>query len=89
MTAENKKMTFEEAITRLEAVVQELEDGRLPLEKALELFAEGIELSRICNEHLALAEQRISILTANEKGEINLKEIDAFPATGGGEKGGF
>lgn len=84
MAVENKEMAFEEAIARLETVVRELEDGRLPLERALELFAEGIGLSRICNRHLEDAEQRISILTADEKGGITLKEIDSFPAAGGG-----
>ncbi|OPY57542.1 MAG: Exodeoxyribonuclease 7 small subunit [Pelotomaculum sp. PtaU1.Bin035] len=89
MAAEGREMTFEETITRLEAVVREFEDGRLPLEKALELFAEGIMLSRICNEQLAEAEQRISILTADEEGEITLTEADAFPAALGGRKSEF
>lgn len=84
MAVEDKEMTFEEAIARLEAVVRELEDGRLPLERALELFAEGIGLSRICNRHLEDAEQRISILTTDEKGGIALKEVDSLPAAGGG-----
>jgi|GEM_PF-371070 len=84
-----REMTFEEAITRLEAVVRELEDGRLPLEKALELFAEGIRLSRICGRHLEEAEQRICILTEDEKGGITLREVDTLPSTGGGNRGGL
>lgn len=89
MAAKTKKRTFEEAIARLEEVVRELEDGQLPLERALELFAEGIEVSRICNERLTVAEQRIAVLKANEKGEISLKEIDAETLASGGEKGGI
>jgi len=85
-TAEVNKISFEDAIARLETLVRELEDSQLPLEKALELFTEGVGLTRICNEHLAAAEQRISILTANEKDEINLKEIDALPLAVGGQK---
>lgn len=84
MTAEDKEMTFEEAIVRLEAVVRELEEGRLPLEKSLEIFAEGVGLSRICKRRLEEAEQRISILAADEKGRITLKEVDSFPAKEGG-----
>jgi len=90
MTAKNvaevNKISFEEAMARLEKLVRELEDSQLPLEKALELFTEGVGLTRICNEHLAAAEQRISILIANEKDEINLKEIDALPLAVGGQK---
>lgn len=73
-TADNK-LSFEEAMSRLEEVVRELEDGRLPLERALELFAEGIGLSKICSSHLEDAEQRILVLTADDKGVIALKEI--------------
>lgn len=82
MRSEDKKMSFEEALSRLEAVVKELEDGRLPLEKAIELFTEGIELSKICNSHLEEAEQRISILTADEKGGIALREIGSLTPAG-------
>ncbi len=84
MAAEGKNGSFEEAIARLEAVVKELEDGGLPLEKALELFAEGIELSKLCNSNLEAAEQRIAILTRDESGSIKLKEIDKLPAGGEG-----
>nr|WP_114281489.1 exodeoxyribonuclease VII small subunit [Desulfofundulus thermosubterraneus] len=71
-----KKLTFEEALARLEAVVRELEEGQLPLEKSLALFGEGITLTRFCHQELEKAEERISILTANEKGEPVLKDSD-------------
>lgn len=75
----NKKITFEEALSRLEAVVRELEDGKLTLEQALELFAEGISLSRICSRHLATAEQRVAVLIEGQNGELTLKD---FPSNG-------
>ncbi|MDD2443075.1 MAG: exodeoxyribonuclease VII small subunit [Desulfotomaculaceae bacterium] len=78
MPVKESSFSFEEAVTRLEAIVKELEDGRLPLERALDLFAEGIKLSKVCNRNLEEAEQRISILTKDEKGGIVLKEIDSF-----------
>ncbi len=84
MTAEGSNLSFEDAIARLEAVVKELEDGGLSLEKALELFAEGIELSKVCNKSLEAAEQRIVILTRDEGGGVALKEIDRLPAGGEG-----
>ncbi len=83
MPLEENGLRFEEAIKQLEAIVKELEDGRLPLDRALELFAEGIKLSSVCSRNLAEAEQRISILTKDEKGGVVPKEIDSFKAEGG------
>ena len=68
------KATFEEAITRLETLVRELEDGRLPLQESLDLFSEGIELANLCDQRLSEAEQRLSVLTLREDGEPELIE---------------
>lgn len=84
--AADKKISFEEAIARLETLVQEMEDSRLPLEQALEMFTEGVELAGVCDKYLAAAEQRIALLTANDKDEIELKEIDALPSQADGRK---
>lgn len=89
MAEVNNNLSFEEAIARLEAVVRELEGGGLPLEKALELFAEGIELSRVCSRNLEAAEQRIAILTRDDGGAVTLKEIDSLPGAGEGKGCGF
>ena len=75
--------TFEEVLGRLEEVVRELEDGRVPLEQALELYAEGINLSRECYSRLEAAGQRISVLQAGENGDLCLKPV-APPETKGG-----
>lgn len=72
---EAESYTFEEALASLEAVVKELENGKLPLEKALELFEKGILLSGFCRQQLSRAEQKISVLIAGEKGEPILKDI--------------
>lgn len=58
---------FESALAELESIVKTLEDGQLPLEKSLELFERGIELSRFCHTRLEKAERRIEVLT--ERGE--------------------
>jgi len=55
--------TFEESLARLEEVVRELEDGDLPLEEALNLYAEGVALARHCQGLLARAEQRVRELS--------------------------
>ena len=59
---------FESAITELEQIVRQLEDGDLPLDTALGLFERGVALSRYCHQRLESAEQRIEQLT--ERGDV-------------------
>ena len=54
---------FEDCLDRLEKVVNELEKGELPLEKAVALFEEGVKLSDSCRKELEAAEGKIEILT--------------------------
>lgn len=70
-----KKQTFEDALTRLEEVVRELEDGNITLEKSLALYAEGITLSKYCHRTLGEAETRIAVLTGDSDGELTLKDL--------------
>ncbi len=53
---------LEKAMHELEAIVQQLEEGDLPLEKALQQFEKGVKLSRDCQQALESAEQRVKIL---------------------------
>ncbi len=76
---DDKALKFEEALTRLEAVVGRLESGELLLEESLRLFEEGIHLTKVCTHRLEEAERRIAILLKNERGEI----LEA-PFEGGG-----
>jgi len=62
--------TFEESLKQLERIVQELEDGDLPLEKALKKFEEGIKLTKFCSQKLDETEKKISILLKNAQGQI-------------------
>ena len=57
-----KKITFEEAMERLEAIVQQLEQEEVPLETAVGLYKEGLSLSAFCREKLAAAEGEIVLL---------------------------
>jgi exodeoxyribonuclease VII small subunit len=59
---------FEAAIAELENIVKKLEEGDLALEKSLELYERGVQLSRFCHTRLEQAEKRIEIL--NERGEL-------------------
>ena len=67
---------LEESIRTLEALVEELEGGELPLEKALAEFERGVRLTRRCQAALAEAEQRIEILLS-EDGEPEPFEAEA------------
>jgi exodeoxyribonuclease VII small subunit len=61
---------FETVLARLEEIVQELEQGDLPLELSLKLFEEGIKLSRICNTRLEEAERKVEILLKDKTGSL-------------------
>ena len=61
---------FESAMKTLEEIVGKLEAGDLPLEQALALFEEGVQISRFCNSKLDAAERRVEILLKNERGEL-------------------
>lgn len=53
-------------MTRLEAVVRALEDGKTPLEESMKLYEEGVSLVRLCSDRLEKAERRVKVLTADE-----------------------
>jgi exodeoxyribonuclease VII small subunit len=60
---------FETALKRLEEIVKKLENGDLSLDSALELFEEGIKLSRFCHTVLGQAERRVEILLKSSSGQ--------------------
>ena len=64
------EIKFEKAMTRLEKIVEELERGELDIDKSLEIFEEGIKMSRVCSKKLSEAEAKIEKLTKGKKGEL-------------------
>lgn len=68
--SEKKELNFEASMDRLEKIVGELERGEAPLNQAMALFEEGSKLLRQCTELLDKAEQKVTVLTAGEDGEI-------------------
>ena len=72
---ETKNKSFESSLEALEQIVRQLEDGDLPLEKSLELFEQGIRLSRECQERLGQAERRIEILLRDNQGRTVVSEF--------------
>ena len=73
---------FEEALGELEEVVNRLEQGDLPLEEALQLFEEGVKLSRYCHTKLDEAQKRVEIVLKDESGKMATRP---FEPTEGGE----
>ena len=69
-----KSIDLEKALTDLEAIVEDLESGDLPLEKAMKKFEEGVKLTRNCQAALKDAEQKVEILLRSAGGE----ELEEF-----------
>jgi exodeoxyribonuclease VII small subunit len=63
-------LTFEQALKRLEEIVEALETEDLDLDKSLQFFEEGVALSRHCNQQLQAAEKRIDILLTQADGTL-------------------
>jgi len=71
-----KKDNFENALKRLEEIVQKLEGGDLSLDESLKLFEEGIELSRLCTKKLTEAEARVEKLIKLGEKEFKTEPLD-------------
>lgn len=72
----DKPKTFETSLEELERIVRDLEQGELPLEKSLELFEQGVRLSRECQERLSQAERRIEILMRDNQGRTAVRPFE-------------
>ena len=67
---------FEDALLRLEEIVDRLETGELPLEDSLKVFEEGVALARHCSKYLEEAEKRIELLTKDEAGLLKTEPFE-------------
>ena len=80
MSAKPKPATaepnFETAMNRLEAIVEQMESGKLPLEDLIVRYEEGMNLVKVCQERLATAEQKIEIIARNSAGKPVLKNFE-------------
>ena len=71
-----KDIKFEDAVQRLEQIVDQLEAGDLPLEQSLKVFEEGVALARKCAKYLEEAEKRIELLTKDESGLLKAEPFE-------------
>ena len=67
---------FEEALARLEAIVNELERGQLPLDDSMRIFEEGMKLSRTCLKMLEDAERKVEILIKDKDGSKRARPFE-------------
>ncbi len=74
-TAIGSQNSIESALARLETIVADIESEPPPLETLMERYEEGVQLLKICQEKLMVAEERIEMITRNARGEATLKPL--------------
>ncbi len=70
------KKSFEEQISELEKIINELENGNLNLDDSVVKFEEGMKISKECNKMLENAEKKITILLNGENGEVDEEDFN-------------
>ena len=74
MAKKEKNQTFEDALSRLETLVEKMESGEGTLEQSLDWFDEGMSLIKSCRQELESAEQKVKELIKNSDGGHSLKD---------------
>lgn len=70
MSEEKKEIPFEQALKKLETIVENLENGELSLEEALKQYEEGVRLADTCTKRLTEAEKRVEVLMKLDSGKF-------------------
>ena len=73
-----KENDFSGAVEKLEIILKELESGNVPLERALDLYSEGVKIVRCCEKSLEAAEQKIVDISAIPFDELKKEQEPAF-----------
>ena len=81
----SKPKDFETALQRLEEIVRKLDSGDLPLASLLEVYEEGVTLSRFCQTKLEEAERKVEILNKKADGKLERSPFDE-PDPGSGSE---
>lgn len=82
--AKKKTEQFEESMKKLQAIVEKLERGDLPLEESMESFAEGVRLAQYCHQKLEEAENKVQMLLKDQEGGWGVAPFDASGANDSG-----
>jgi exodeoxyribonuclease VII small subunit len=75
------ELNFEAAMDRLEAIVEQMESGKMQLEELIVRYEEGMKLVKTCQERLVSAEQRIEVITRNHAGKPVVQPFEPTAAT--------
>ena len=70
------ELNFEKAMDRLEAIVEQMESGKLPLEDLIVRYEEGMNLVNVCQDRLTKAQQKIEIIARNNAGKPIVKNFE-------------
>ncbi len=73
--AKTKDLPFEDALKKLEGIVESMESEELPLEDLLAKYEQGTQLAKLCQEKLEAAELKVQQLEKNAAGEMKLKPL--------------
>ncbi len=73
----DEKLSFEDALAKLEAIVRDVEEGKIGLEDSIRRYEDGVKLLKRCRSILAAAEMKIQKLQATAEGEIRTEPFDA------------
>ncbi len=74
--AKKETATFEDSMKRLDEIVEQLEEDKLPLDRMIALYEEGVGLARACGEKLEAAEQKVRLIAKKAGGGVALEEFD-------------
>ena len=83
--AKKPETNFEEAIERLEKIVEQMESDQLPLEELLVRYEEGVKLVKVCSDKLQAAEKRIEIITRDATGKPKTAPFEPSAAAEAGD----
>lgn len=73
---EKKELKFEEALEKLEKIVEDLEGEGLSLEESMKRYEEGVRLSKLCSKRLEEAKKKIELLLKSTDGKFLTKAVD-------------
>ncbi len=80
--AKKKGEQFEDSLKRLQAIVEKMERGDLPLEEAVEAYTEGIRLVQVCHQKLEEAENRVQVLLKDQQGAWSATPLESASSAG-------
>ena len=75
-SSKKEEPSFETAVERLEAIVEQMESSKLPLDELLTRYEEGVKLVKFCSEKLNAAEKKIEIITRTANGDLQTEEFE-------------